>query len=103
LTSEDRKRKIISSSEIIDQQGVHSVIHRHFVCLVKEIADNQLEKPLPYLRVLKEHNKREQKEKFFYKIKGSIYAVKNGRLFLILYMHSLRISLTALSQNASYS
>lgn len=96
LTSNDKKRKVIATSEIMDKQGVRSIIHRHFVCLVKEVKENKTEKPLPYLYVLKEHNSREQKEKFFCKIKGSVYAISNGRLFLILFMHSLKINLTAI-------
>ena len=100
LTSDDRKRKILTSSEIMDKQGVRSIIHRHFICIVKEIKDKQITKPLPYLYVLKEHNNREQKEKFFCRIKGSIYAINNGRLFLILFMHSLKISLTPVPQDS---
>lgn len=109
LTSQDKKRKIIASSEIVDKQGMRSVIQRHFICIVKEINpglarksgvnDNKLQRPLPYLYVLKEHNTREQKEKFFCRIKGSIYAVGNGRLFLILFMHSLKINLIAIPQD----
>jgi len=99
LTSNDKKRKILASSEIIDKQGVRSIIRRHFVCLVKEIKDNQIEKPLPYLYVLNERNNREQKEKFFCRIKGSLYAISDGRLFLILFMHSLKIILVATPQD----
>jgi len=93
FTSEDKKRKILASSEIMDKQGVRSIIHRHFIYIVKEIKDGQVSKPKPYLYVCKEHNSREQKEKFFCRIKGSIYAIHKGRLFLILFMHSLKISL----------
>jgi len=100
LTSDDKKRKILTSSEIMDKQGVRSIIHRHFVCMVKEIKDKQISKPQPYLYVLKEHNNREQREKFFCRIKGSIYAVHKGRLFLILFMHSLKISLTPVPQDS---
>ncbi len=100
LTSSDRKKRIISSSEIVDRQGMRSIIHRHFACIVKEIQGNALEKPLPYLYVLKEHNAKEQKEKFFCRIKGSIYAVANGKLFLILFMHSLKINLNAMPQDS---
>lgn len=99
LTSPDKKRKIITSSEIVDKEGVRSVIHRHFVCIIKEIKNSQIQRPLPYLYILKERNSRERKEKFFCRIKGSIYAVNNGRLFLILFMHSLRINLIAISED----
>jgi hypothetical protein len=95
FTSDDKRRKIITSSEVVDREGVRSVINRHFVCLVKEIPDAKAERPQPYVHVIKEHNSREQKEKFFCKIKGNVCAVSNGRLFLILFVHSLKISLIA--------
>ncbi len=93
ITSDDKKRKILVSSEVIDNQGIRSIIHRHFVCVIKEVQDKQISKPSPYLYLLKEHNNREQKEKFFCRIKGSIFAIHKGRVFLILFMHSLKISL----------
>lgn len=96
LTSNDKKKRIMASSEVLDKQGVRSIIRRHFVYMVKEIPDNKIEKPLPYLYVLKEHNAKERKEKFFCRMKGSIFAVSNHKLFLILYMHSLKINLTAI-------
>lgn len=96
LTSNDKKRRIIASSEIVDKEGIRSIIRRHFVCIVKEIKDNQLHRPLPCVYVLREHNNREQKERFFCKIKGSVYAVNKGRLFLILFMHSLKINLISI-------
>ena len=99
LTSDDKKRKIIASSEIVDKAGVRSEIRRHFICVVKEIKNNKVERPQPYLYVLKEHSNREQKEKFFCRMKGSVFAVSQGRLFLILFMHSLKISLKAISQD----
>ena len=110
LTSEDKKRKILTSSEIMDKEGVRSIIRRHFVCIVKEInpalacksgvKDKQIFKPQPYLYVLKERNNGEQREKFFCRIKGSICAVHKGRLFLVLFMHSLKISLTPVPQDS---
>jgi len=100
LTSDDKKRKILSSSEVSDKQGVRSTIHRHFVCIIKEIKDKDISKPKPYLYVLKEHNNREQKEKFFCRIKGSIYAAHQGKLFLLLFMHSLKISLVPTPQDS---
>ena len=99
LTSNDHRRKIITSSEVLDKQGVCSTIHRHFICMIKEVKDgHNIEKPAPYLYVLKSHNTKEQKEKFFCKIKGSIYAVNKGKLFLVVFMHSLRIDLVAKPQ-----
>jgi hypothetical protein len=102
LTSANHKRKIIASSEIAEKEGIRSIIRRHFVCMVKEIpSDNNFKKPLPHVHILKEHNTKECKEKFFCKIKGSICAVNNGKLFLVIFMHSLKIDLTAIPQQVS--
>ena len=99
LTSNDRKRKVISSSEISDKEGVRSVIRRHFICMVREVTSESIDKPAPYLYVLKEHNSKDHKEKFFCKIKGSVCALNQGKVYLIVFMHSLRIDLLSAPQN----
>ncbi len=102
LTSDDRRKKIIASSEVVDKHGVCSTIHRHFICMVKEIKDaHNIEKPAPYLYVLKRRDTKEQSEKFFCKIKGSICAVNKGKLFLVVFMHSLRINLVPSPQQVA--
>jgi len=95
LTSADRSRRVIASSETTDKEGVHSVVRRHFACLVKQVESASVFKPEPYLYVLKERNTRLKREHFFCKIKGSILAVNKGKLFLILFVHTLNIELTA--------
>lgn len=95
LTSLDRGRKIIASSEITDKEGVHSVVRRHFSCMIRQVEKADVVKPVPYLYVLKERNTREKREHFFAKIKGSLLAVNKGKLFLIIFVHTLSIQLTA--------
>lgn len=94
LTSGDRKKKIVATSEILDRKGIRSVIRRHFVCIIKEMKDNNTEGPKPYVYILKKRNTKEQKEAFFCRLKGSLFVISNGRLFLILFMHSLKINLS---------
>ncbi len=93
LTSPDRKRRIIASSEVAEKQGVRSIIRRHFICILKEAKDNNINKPLPYLYVRKEHNTKEQTEKFFCRMKGSMFTVLGDKIYLIIFIHSLKISL----------
>ncbi len=99
LTSSDKKRRIIATSETVDKEGVRSIIQRHFVCIVKEIKDNNAQRPLSHLYVIKERSTKEQKERFFCRIKGSIYAISNDRLFLVLFAHSLKINLLTITQD----
>jgi len=98
LTSGDRKRKILVSSEVMDKQGIRSSIRRHFVCVVKEVKDKSIQRPLPHVYVVKEHNTREHREHFFCKIKGSLFAQAQGKVFLILFVHSLNINLVGMSE-----
>jgi len=96
-TSADNKRKIIASSEISDAQGVHSVIRRHFVYIVKEAkGDNQAERPQPCVHILKERNTKEHREKYTCRLKGSMYVLNKEKLFLVVFMHTLSINLTAI-------
>jgi len=97
LTSGDRRKRIIATSEVADKEGVRSFIRRHFVCMVREVQDTN-ERPAPSIYVLKEHNSRKQLEKFFCRIKGSVYAQHQGKLYLIIFAHSLSITLTAIPQ-----
>lgn len=101
LTSADRKRKILTSSEVMDNDGVRCVIQRHFICLVKEMRDQETQQPAPYLSVLKERDNRRQTEKFFCRIKGSVLAKNKEKLYLILFVHSLKINFAALKKNSA--
>ncbi|MFA5090440.1 MAG: hypothetical protein WC510_05365 [Candidatus Omnitrophota bacterium] len=101
LTSEDKHKKLIASCEVQEQNGVHTVIRRHFITLIKEVKDSgNLQRPLPYIYVLKEHNSVEQKERFFCRIKGGLYAMVGGHLFLVRFVHSLKIVLAAVPQDS---
>jgi hypothetical protein len=64
--------------------------------MAKEMSGDQLEnKPRPYLYILKIKDTREHTEKFFCRIKGGMFVVIKGKLFLIYFMHSLKIILSA--------
>jgi len=95
LTFSNRGRKIISSSEVIDQEGVHSVVRRHFTYVIKQLENSHIEKQPAYLYVLKEKNTKNKREHFFCKIKGSLLTENNGKLLHILFIHTLSIELTA--------
>lgn len=101
LTSADRSRRVIASSETTDKEGVHSVVRRHFACMIKQVESASLVKPEPYLYVLKERNTKQKREHFFCKIKGSILVVNKGKLFLIFFVHTLNIELTATDSKLS--
>ncbi len=97
LTSFDRKRKILASSEIFDKSGVRTIVRRHFIYMVKELpAGTKIAKPIPATFICKERNTKEKTEKFFCRIKSSLYVVSGGKVFFITFMHSLRICLTAI-------
>jgi len=93
LTSSDRSRKVVTSCEIADKQGIHSVVSRHFAYMVKEVGSTSVAKIKPYLYVLKERDSRKNRERFFCKIKGSMFAINSGKLYMIYYLHTLNIRL----------
>ena len=98
LTSSDKRKRVIVSTEVAEKSGIRTEIFRHFVCLVKEVKeDGKTTQPLPYLYLLKERKTKQHRQRFLCRIKGSVYAVSNNRLYLIYFAHSLRINLIALS------
>lgn len=100
ITSDDKKRRIVSSYEVSDKQGIRSVVRRHFVCIVREVAKECAYKPPPFLHVLRERNTKEKKEEFFCRLKGSILVENKKKVFLVLFTHSLKITLTAITNEA---
>ncbi len=100
LTSLDRKKKILASSEIFDKSGVRTIVRRHFVYMVKEMGvDAKLEKQPAYLFVFKERKTKEKTEKFFCRMKGSVYAISGEKIYRITFMHSLKICLNAIPED----
>lgn len=95
LTLSEKGRKIVTSSEVNDKEGIHSVVRRHFACMVKQVTNTSFNKPKPYLFVLKNRNTKEKREHFFCKIKGSLFAVNKEKLLLVSFIHTLSIELTA--------
>ncbi len=104
LTSSDKKRRIIASSEIADKRGVRSIIRRHFVYIIKDTTGEDAQKPAPYIYILKKRDTKERTENFFCRIKGGIIIESAKRKLLVIYTHSLRISLLAIPEHlAKYS
>ncbi len=95
LTSVDRSKRIIVSSEITDKEGVHSIVRRHFAYLIREIKTADTITHQPYLYVLKEKNSKQKREHFFCKIKGSLLAKNSDKLLLIKFIHTLKVELCA--------
>jgi len=99
LTSIERKRRILTSSEVFDKSGIRTVVRRHFIYIVKESpADVQPGKQPSYMFIRKESNSKEKTERFFCRIKNSVYAVLDGKIYLINFTHSLKICLTAIPE-----
>ena len=94
LTSRQKNRKVLSACEVVDNQGMRCSTRRHFVCIIKQVQE--LPGPeQPQVHILKEHNTLDQRERFSCRIKGRVYVSAYGRLFVVYFMHSLKISLEA--------
>ena len=70
---------------------MRTTIRRHFICKMIEIKGALKDKPLPqvYVRRMCDHAK--QQESYFCRMKASLYAKSKGKLFLVLFGHSLKI------------
>jgi hypothetical protein len=101
LTSRDKKKRVLISSETMNKKGVQSLIQRHFICLVKEVPDTKAALSMPQLYVIRDHNSFKQTERFFCKLKGSMYVIREKKIYLIVYLHSLNIALTCAQHSAT--
>ena len=101
MTSIDKRKRVLSSSETSSAEGVRSVVHRHFIWLLKEAKQIKEKRPMPCLYVLKKCDSKGHKEKFYCKLKGCLYVIRGKKLYQVLFMHSLQIHLTNLEYTAS--
>ena len=98
ITSKDKKRKLVSCLETRQEDGINTRILRHFICLVKESDTDLKYYSAPSLYVVKEQSCQRVQEKFYCRIKGGFYAVdEQGRNVVFLFLHTLKVVLTALA------
>jgi hypothetical protein len=93
LTSPDRRKKVISSCETDRKQGMLTIIRRHFIYKVIDIKGALREKPTSHVYIRRICNRAKKQETFFCRLKGGLYAKSKGKVYLILFGHSLKIDL----------
>lgn len=94
LTSIEKKRRILTTSEVIENKGVQTRIRRSFIYIVKNADEVKSALPEPRLSVLKIKDSCSGKEKFFCRVKGGLYLSNNNKLLFVVFSHSLSINLT---------
>jgi hypothetical protein len=94
LTSQEKKRRRLSLSESVNQDGMSARSQRHIVYSIQEVQDTNkiLEKPV--LSVIKLHDSRVKVDRLFCKMKGKIFALHEGKIYLVSFVHTLKIELT---------
>ena len=93
LTSNQRGRKIMSTSEVMERDGIITRVRRNFIYIVKSAKEAKKENMQPQLYVLKRKDSLSHNEKFLCRIKGSLYTVNKDKLFFVVFSHSLSINL----------
>jgi hypothetical protein len=94
LTSQDRRKRLVQATEVADAQGIHSVIRRHFIYMVREVTHHSEVKPAPYLFAVRDRNSKELKERFFCKIKGATKVAVHEKIYMVYFIHTINICLT---------
>ena len=90
-TSLDGSRKVVSSSETVEKGGVRTIVSKRFIYKAIEIDHIPDSRPAPQVFISRICDNLRKQEKFFYRLKASLYAQTRGKMFLILFGHSLRI------------
>ncbi len=94
ITSADLMKRRIACCELSDAQGIHSAIRRHFVYMVKEVAEAPAENQLPRVTILRQRDTRMHRERFLCRVKGVVYVSGNEKKLKVSFIHSLAIDLS---------
>jgi hypothetical protein len=99
LTSRNKARRILLAKETINEEGILTKIQKHLIYDIHELKENepQEQKASNELFITKEKNTKLKIESFFIKMKSSVYVNSNNRIFLVNFLHSLRIDLSAVT------
>lgn len=96
ITSENKRQRILYSSELLEQNGLRTTVHRHLVCRVLDMANpNEALDilPPPDLYIVKKRNTKSRIESFYCRIKGGMYFSVKNKIYMASFIHSLRIQL----------
>ena len=93
LTSSDRRKKVVSSCEIAEKQGVKTIIRRHFIYKVIEVNNKFKKSSSPEVYICRTCDHLRQQERLFCRLKASLFFRNKERLFLVLFGHSFKIDL----------
>lgn len=97
ITSENKRQRLLCSSEYIEQEGVRTVVNRHLICRIFDVAKAEKVLCSPTLYVFKKRDTKANTEAFYCRIKGMMYLAAKNKLYLVSFVHSLRIQLKAIS------
>jgi len=92
LTSKDHTRKIILAKETFEEEGISTVIQKHLIYFVRQIKQQgPNDKVKPELFIIKQKNSHSKTEAFLVKMKAGMYIQYEGNLYVINFLHSLKI------------
>jgi len=96
LSSRNKSRRILLAKETINEEGILTRIQKHLIYDIHELKKDepQNKRTNNELFILKEKNTKLKTESFFIKMKNSMYANSNNKIYLINFLHSLRIDLS---------
>jgi len=99
LTSRNKSRRILLAKEIINEEGILTKIQKHLIYDIRELRNNNTQdlKTNNELFIIKEKNTKLKTESFFIKMKSSVYVNSDKRVFLVNFLHSLKIGLSAVT------
>ncbi|MBI5872941.1 MAG: hypothetical protein HZB36_02210 [Candidatus Omnitrophica bacterium] len=94
LTSQDKKKRVLWASEVINEDGILTRIHKYLIYIVKEVNKEDAHRTeRPEVFVVKNRNTKEKTEKFHIKMKGSVYCLAKDKCFFVSFCHTLKIDL----------
>ncbi len=91
LTSPRHRRKVIAVSERNDTPECVTTSHKRFIYIVNEQHGPQEQPPKPEFFIVKAQDARQKREKFSFRVKGTLFITREAQTFRVRYSHSLKV------------
>ncbi|MCM8763394.1 MAG: hypothetical protein NC829_03400 [Candidatus Omnitrophica bacterium] len=95
ITSPDKRKRIITSTERFLEAGIRTTVARHFICIFKKVHEISPLDSKPHIYLFRHRDNRKQQEKFLCRIRGSICFIQSEEIFIVEFCHSVKINMEA--------
>lgn len=96
ITSQDKGRRVMASSEVCQGNGLRTTVVRHFICVIRKAQDRAVGEVFkPRIYIYRYYDTGKQRERFFCRIRDRFCLMLGSQIYQAEFLESVRINVEA--------